>query len=235
MIEAAVVVVVLGIAVVVSHLIRSRRRRHEYQRSLAAARPPIDLRWEELEKDLDHRISESKGHSRRVAAYTIALARALGVPADQIKIMARGAFLHDVGKLAIPDSILRALGPLTPAEDATLRSHCWQGYEMVKNVPAIADAAEIVYAHEEHFDGSGYPRGLKGKDIPLGARIIAAANALEEFTSTGYDGRGLSLADAKREIARRSGTVLDPTVVEMLVTMPEHVWADLRGTDEAEE
>ena len=234
MLEAIVFALVLGIVVVASRLIALQRQRR--QRQALARQPTIDLRWETLEKDLDSQLSAGKGHSKRVTSYTIALARALGLPSDQVKLIARGAFLHDVGLLMVPDSILRALGPLTPSEDAILRAHCWQGYEMVKNVPAIADAAEIVYAHEEHFDGSGYPRGLRGNEIPLGARILAAANALEECTSFGYSGQGLSLADAKQVIARRSGSEFDPAVVDILLTMPERVWADLRGNpEEAEE
>jgi putative nucleotidyltransferase with HDIG domain len=231
LLEGLVFALVLGVVVVASHLFRLQRNRRQRQEALTA-QPLVDLRWETLEKDLDFRISASKGHTKRVTAYTMALARAMGLSSDQIKVIARGAFLHDVGKLAVPESILRALGPLSPAEDATLRAHCWQGYEMVKKVPAIADAAEIVYTHEEHYDGSGYPRGLKGNEIPLGARIVATANALEECTSFGYAGRGLSLADAKQEIARRSGTEFDPAVVNVLLTMPERVWADLRGDTE---
>ena len=97
--------------------------------------------------------------------------------------MARGAYLHDIGKMAIPDSILLKPGRLDIHEQTMMREHCLRGYQIVRKIPFLQGAADIVYSHQEHYDGSGYPRGLKGDQIPLGARIFAVADTLDAITS----------------------------------------------------
>src|SRR6266540_1975126 len=109
--------------------------------------------------------------------------REMGLAQDQVKMIARGAFLHDIGKMAIPDAILNKPGKLDPAEFETMREHPYRGYQIVKKIPFLAEAAEIVYSHQEKFDGTGYPRGLKGEEIPLGARIFSIADTLDAMTS----------------------------------------------------
>src|SRR6202042_2184449 len=109
--------------------------------------------------------------------------RAMGVSGSDIRIIARGAFLHDIGKMAIPDAILLKPGKLTLPEQTTMREHCGRGYQILRKIPFLQEAAEIVYTHQEHFDGTGYPRGLKGEQIPLGARIFAVADTLDAITS----------------------------------------------------
>src|SRR6202050_3370749 len=125
-----------------------------------------DVTLEALGDALDLKDSETEGHSKRVTAYAIALARALGIPPDEIKIIARGAFLHDIGKMAIPDDILRKPGKLTAEEENLMREHCTRGYHMLRKIPFLAGAAEIVFCHREYFDGNGYPNGLRGREIP---------------------------------------------------------------------
>ncbi len=122
-----------------------------------------DVTLEALGDALDLKDSETEGHSKRVTAYTIALARAMGLAPAEIKVIARGAFLHDIGKMAIPDEILRKPGKLTPEEQEVMREHCTRGYHMLRKIPFLAGAAEIVFCHQEHFDGSGYPSGLAGQ------------------------------------------------------------------------
>ena len=119
-----------------------------------------DVTLEALGDALDLKDSETEGHSKRVTAYTIALARAMGLAPAEIKVIARGAFLHDIGKMAIPDDILRKPGKLTPEEQEVMREHCTRGYHMLRKIPFLAGAAEIVFCHQEHFDGTGYPSGL---------------------------------------------------------------------------
>src|SRR5256885_5238675 len=136
-----------------------------------------DITLEALGDALDLKDAETEGHSKRVTAFTIAIARAMGLSGERIRIIARGAFLHDIGKMAIPDSILRKPGALTPEETEIMREHCFRGYQMLKKIPFLAEASEIVYAHQERYDGSGYPRGLKGDEIPLGARIFSIARS----------------------------------------------------------
>ena len=120
---------------------------------------------------LDLRDAETGGHPKRVTAYSLLrMARALGVDAAAMKIIARGAFLHDIGKIATPDAILLKPGKLTPAEVTVMREHCQRGYEIVRKIPFLLEAAEIVHSHQEKFDGTGYPRGLQGHEIPLWVR-----------------------------------------------------------------
>ena len=114
-----------------------------------------DVTLEALGDALDLKDSETEGHSKRVTAYAIALARAMGIPPEEIKIIARGAFLHDVGKMAIPDEILRKPGKLSEQERELMREHCARGYQMLRKIPFLAGAAEIVFCHQEHYDGIG--------------------------------------------------------------------------------
>jgi putative nucleotidyltransferase with HDIG domain len=118
-----------------------------------------DVTLEALGDALDLKDSETEGHSKRVTAYTIAGARH-GHSPEEIKVIARGAFLHDIGKMAIPDEILRKPGKLTPEEQDLMREHCSRGYHMLRKIPFLAGAAEIVFCHQEHYDGSGYPKRI---------------------------------------------------------------------------
>ena len=131
-----------------------------------------DITLEALGDALDLKDAETEGHSKRVTAYTIALARGAGIPSQQIPVVARGAFLHDIGKMASPDAILLKPSKLQLDEQKVMREHCARGYQMLRKIPFLQEAAEIVYSHQEHFDGSGYPRKLKGEQIPLGARNL---------------------------------------------------------------
>jgi len=142
-----------------------------------------DITLEALGDALDLKDRETEGHSKRVTAFTIAIAKTMGLPSDQIRVIARGAFLHDIGKMAIPDAILNKPGKLDAAEFETMREHPYRGYQIVKKIPFLAEAAEIVYSHQEKFDGTGYPRGLKNEEIPLGARIFSIADTLDAMTS----------------------------------------------------
>jgi hypothetical protein len=108
----------------------------------------------------------------------------MGLDPNEIKAIARGAFLHDIGKMAIPDEILRKPGKLTPEEQEVMREHCTRGYYMLRKIPFLAGAAEIVFCHQEFFDGSGYPSGLHGSEIPIGARIFAVADTLDASPAT---------------------------------------------------
>jgi putative nucleotidyltransferase with HDIG domain len=177
---------------------------------------------------LDLRDEETEGHSRRVTAYTIALAQAMGLDSDELRTIARGAFLHDIGKIATPDRILLKPGRLNEEEMAIMKQHCKRGYEMVHKIPFLRDAAEIVYAHQERFDGNGYPRGLRGEEIPLGARIFAIADSLDAMTSDRPYRKGTSFAAATEEIVRCAGGQFDPQIVDVFLTMPNQTWSDLR-------
>ena len=188
-----------------------------------------DVTLEALGDALDLKDSETEGHSKRVTAYTIALARAMGVEPATIKVVARGAFLHDIGKMAIPDEILRKPGPLTPEEQELMREHCARGYHILRKIPFLAASAEIVYTHQEHHDGSGYPNGLKGNEIPIGARIFAVADTLDAITSDRPYRKARSFDVAREEILSCSGTQFDPAVIEVFLNIPNELWQELRS------
>jgi len=188
-----------------------------------------DITLEAMGDALDLRDEETEGHSKRVTAYTIALARAMHLSPHELKTIARGAFLHDLGKIAIPDAILLKPARLTPEETIIMRSHCDSGYAMVRKIPFLSEAAEIVYSHQESFDGSGYPRGLCGEEIPLGARIFAIADTLDAITSDRPYRKGRSFPQAIAEIARCRGTQFDPEIVDVFLAMPQETWSSLRA------
>ena len=187
-----------------------------------------DVTLEAMGDALDLRDAETEGHSRRVTAYTIALARQIGVPNDELRVIARGAFLHDIGKIATPDRILLKPGKLDPDETEIMREHCQRGYDMVRKIPFLRDASEIVLSHQESFDGSGYPRALRGSDIPLGARIFAIADTLDAITSDRPYRKGRSFSEAIEEIARCGGGQFDPEIVNIFLSMPVELWSELR-------
>jgi putative nucleotidyltransferase with HDIG domain len=187
-----------------------------------------DFTLEAMGDALDLRDAETEGHSRRVTAYTVALARKMGLDTEQLRIVARGAFLHDIGKIATPDYILLKPGKLDPEEIAIMRQHCARGYEMVRKIPFLREAAEIVYAHQETFNGTGYPRGLRGEAIPFGARIFAIADTLDAMTSDRPYRKRRSFAEARGEIGLCSGSQFDPAIVKAFLAMPEDLWSGLR-------
>jgi len=188
-----------------------------------------DVTLEALGDALDLRDSETEGHSKRVTAYTIALARELAISPAEIKVIARGAFLHDIGKMAIPDKILRKPGKFTAEEQLVMRGHCALGYQMLRKIPFLTDPAEIVYCHQEHFDGKGYPRGLRECEIPIGARIFAVVDALDAITSDRPYRKARSFDAARNEILRYAGTQFDPSVVEVFLRIPNALWQELRS------
>jgi putative nucleotidyltransferase with HDIG domain len=187
-----------------------------------------DVVLEAMGDALDLRDAETQGHSQRVTAYTVALGRAMGLHLDTLRTIGRGAFLHDIGKIATPDCILLKPGKLNRDEVRVMRQHCTQGYQIVRKIPFLKEASEIVYAHQEHFDGSGYPRGLKGDQIPLGARIFAVADTLDAITSDRPYRKGAPLATANQEIARCSGQQFAPSIVRVFLGLPSKLWSDLR-------
>ena len=168
-------------------------RTDQLQTAMEELKRSYDITLEVLGEALDYKDHETQGHSQRVTAYTMAIASRMGVPKEQIEIIARGAFLHDMGKMAIPENILNKPGKLTAEETAVMKEHCYLGYKLVQRIPVLKEAAEIVYSHQEKFDGTGYPRGLKGEQIPLGARIFSIADTLDAITSDrAYRRRSLS-------------------------------------------
>jgi putative nucleotidyltransferase with HDIG domain len=198
------------------------------RRAIADLELSYDITLEALGNALDLKDAETEGHSKRVTAYSIVLARAMNIDPVEVKVIARGAFLHDIGKMAIPDAILSKPGKLTLEEQLIMREHCVLGYTILRKIPFLEQAAEIVFSHQEHYDGSGYSRGLKGLEIPLGARIFAIADALDAITSDRPYRKAQSFANARIEIERCSGTQFDPAIVAVFRQLPDQLWVDLR-------
>src|SRR3954454_12243087 len=203
-------------------------RTEQLRQAMGDLERSYDITLEALGDALDLKDAETEGHSKRVTAFTIAMARHMGLPADQIRVIARGAFLHDIGKMAIPDAILNKPGKLDAAEFETMREHPYRGYQIVKKIPFLAEAAEIVYSHQEKFDGTGYPRGLKNEEIPLGARIFSIADTLDAMTSNRPYRAALPDSAAREEIDRWSGRQFDPDLVKVFLSMPENIWPAVR-------
>src|ERR1017187_2680247 len=198
------------------------------ERAMKDLERSYSLTLEALGDALDLKDAETEGHSKRVTAFTMAIARAMELPQDRRDIIARGAFLHDIGKMAIPDAILRKPGRLTPEEQMTMREHAFLGYQMLRKIPFLQEAANIVYSHQERYDGSGYPRGLKGDQIPLGARIFAVADTFDAITSDRPSRAAQSIPAARREIQKYAGRQFDPQVVETFMSIPDDLWQELR-------
>jgi putative nucleotidyltransferase with HDIG domain len=181
---------------------------------------------EALVNALDARDRETKGHSSRVTHYTLEVARRMGIKegSPQWLDIQRGALLHDVGKIGVSDNILHKPSSLTDEEWAHMRRHPAVGYNMLKDVSFLSRASEIVYAHHERYDGKGYPRGLKGEEIPIGARMFAVADTFDAMTSDRPYRKAMSWEEARDEIARNSGTQFDPEVAEVFTELLEE-WA----------
>ena len=207
------------------HLVAERTQ--QLSMALKDLEQSYDYTLEALGSALDAKDAENEGHCQRVTAFTITMARIMGVDKPSLRHIARGAFLHDIGKMAIPDRILRKPGPLTAEERTVMRTHCEKGYSMLERIPFLKEAAEIVLTHQECYDGSGYPRGLKAEEIPLGSRIFAVADTLDAMISDRPYRKALPISAARDEIKRFSGTQFDPKVVSVFMSLPDKIWLDL--------
>jgi putative nucleotidyltransferase with HDIG domain len=169
---------------------------------------------EALVSVIDAREHEVGNHSLRVTEFSLIIGRACGVKGRELVDLYCGALLHDIGKIGVPDVVLHKVGPLTPEEQATMRRHPEIGFRIISHIGYFARAAAIVRTHHEHFSGTGYPRGLRGEDIPHGARVFAAADALDALTVKRSYREALPFEQALDVIMQESGTVYDPSVIQ---------------------
>ena len=176
-------------------------------------------------KALELKDKETSGHTLRVTELTVALGQILNLPEDQLEHVRRGAMLHDIGKMGIPDQILLKPGPLDEKEWNLMRNHPAYAHEMLKDIPFLEPALDIPYCHHERWDGKGYPRQLKGKDIPLSARLFAIVDAWDALISNRPYHQGLHSEKALEEIRAGSGSQFDPDLVEIFC---EYIQARLR-------
>ncbi len=201
-------------------------------KQLEAAMKRIEMTYDEtleaLGAALDLRDTETAGHSERVSRYCLEMARAMGCSKDEFRQILRGSYLHDIGKIGIPDDILLKEGKLTPEETTVMQTHVRIGYDLVCRVAFLAPAAAIVLTHQERWDGTGYPQGLVGEEIPVGARIFSVADTLDAMTSDRPYRKALPFKTAYEEITRHSGRQFDPNVVRVFLSIPEQVWENIR-------
>jgi putative nucleotidyltransferase with HDIG domain len=195
----------------------------EIRRMSDELRVSYDGTLEALVNALDARDQETKGHSLRVQRYMMDIAREFGVPEGSKEWidMQRGSLLHDVGKIGVSDSILLKPGKLTDEEWSQMRKHPEIGYNMLRQVKFLEGAAEIILAHHERWDGKGYPYGLSGEDVPLGARIFMVCDTFDSMTSDRPYRKALSTQEALNEILKYRGTQFDPKVVEAFLDIYE--------------
>jgi response regulator RpfG family c-di-GMP phosphodiesterase len=215
-----------------------RRRLHleelveERSRQYSSAMVQIELTYDEtlgaLGAALDLRDTETEGHSRRVSRYAHALAQAYKCSEEELKHIVRGSYLHDIGKIGIPDSILLKPAALTEKETAIMQTHARIGFELLQRIAFLAPAAEIVLTHQERFDGTGYPQRLVGAQIPLGSRFFAVADTLDAMTSDRPYRKALPFSAARQEIESQSGRQFAPEAVKIFLSLPETVWSDIR-------
>jgi len=207
---------------------RMRSRRAAVATTLARAQTTAQEAADSLIAMLQMHEKDGRGHATRVTRLAIALADELGIVEDDIEELEYGAMLHDVGKIDMPAEILCKPAPLSDAEWDVMRTHPQVGYDLVKKLPQFSRAAEIVLAHHEAFDGSGYPHGLKGNDIPLGARILTIADSYDSMTHPHTQRPAMPREMAVREIERCSGSQFDPDAAVALGRVLQHATEEQR-------
>ncbi len=170
---------------------------------------------------LDLRDKETEGHTKRVTSLTQTLARGMGLKEDEIIHITRGALLHDIGKMAIPDGILLKPDKLSEDERALIEKHPRYAYEMLNPIKFLHPALDIPYCHHEKWDGSGYPRKLKGEDIPFAARIFAVVDVWDALVSDRPYRKGIQPSEVKKSIRELSGSHFDPRVVDAFLSLDD--------------
>ncbi len=186
---------------------------------------------------LDLRDLNTGVHSTRLAEWALRVARQLGVPESFLPDLEMGALLHDIGKVGVPDSILNKPGRLTEEEYARVKLHTEYGWTVLRNLPGFERTSLFVLHHHEHFDGTGYPAGLKGSEIPIGARIVSVIDAFDAMVSSRPYRRGLPFEEAARRLREASSTQFDPSVVQTFLPFAQadmpHVFAAAGTTVDA--
>jgi len=181
-----------------------------------------------LVQALETRDFETHGHSERVVTFSLRLGYELGLDKDALRNLELGALLHDIGKIGVPDAILRKPAALNDEEWNKMKLHPQHGQKMLRNIPFLECASYLVAQHHEKWDGSGYPYGLRGEDIELSARIFAVVDAFDAMISDRIYRKGRPYEEAMRELERFAGTQFDPLVVESFKNVPPEDWEVLR-------
>jgi len=201
---------------------KESRIRYESEQKIKLLNQELELAYETTlegwSRALELRDKETEGHSRRVTNLTVVIARKLGFDKYEIKYVYYGALLHDIGKMGIPDEILHKPGSLTPEERAIINQHPRYALEMLKDIEYLQAAIAIPYSHHENWDGSGYPQGLQGEEIPLPARIFSVVDNWDALTSDRPYRDAWSQDETTRYIKEQSGQKFDPNIVELFMS-----------------
>jgi len=203
------------------------QRTAELDRALNSLEGAYRSTLKALTAALETRDSETHGHSERVVSYSLRLGREYGLNSEQMKSLEFGALLHDIGKIGVPDSILRKPAKLTEEEWVRMREHPLHGQQILRGIEFLQGAARVVAQHHEKWDGTGYPLGLRGDDIDICARIFAVADAFDAITSDRVYRRGKSYEAASQELDDWAGRQFDAKVVEAFHRVPKEVWEEL--------
>jgi putative nucleotidyltransferase with HDIG domain len=202
-----------------------KERTEELERALNEIESTYDATIKVLGGALDLRDSETEDHCRRVAAYVLKLAKIIGIEEEKIlQDLELGAFLHDIGKIGVPDTILLKPGKLTEEEKKVIETHPELGNDLIKQIQFLKGASELVLSHHEWFDGSGYPRGLRGSDIPLPARLFTVADTIDAMTNDRPYRKALPIEAVGKELRKLSGVQFDPQIVDAFFSVPEREW-----------
>jgi response regulator RpfG family c-di-GMP phosphodiesterase len=181
--------------------------------------PLLEGATDALLNALEAKDLSTKNHSQRVSYYSLGIAKAFKFDPEEMAVIRIGAQFHDIGKIGIPDSILLKPGPLTPDEREIMKTHTEIGWKIMEGIKGLRKSALIVRGHHERFDGKGYPDGLRGDQIPIGARIASVADCFEAMVSPRVYSRGRPAEDAMMELRRCAGTQFDPDVVEVFLKL----------------
>ena len=209
-------------------LTTERHKTIELNKALDEIEVTYNSTLEALSTALDYRDNETEGHSQRVVRYSLEIGKTLGLTDSEIETLVRGTLLHDIGKIGVPDSILRKPAKLTEEEWVEMRKHVEYGYRMLKDIPFLKEASLIVLHHQERYDGTGYPQGLKGNDIVIGARIFAVVDTYDSMTSDRPYRKALTDTVAREEICRCRSSQFDPDVVDTFFKIPKEEWLNVK-------
>jgi response regulator RpfG family c-di-GMP phosphodiesterase len=204
------------------------RRTEELDGALRSCENAYRMTLKALVAALETRDSETHGHSERVVSFSLRLGQELKLNTEQMRSLEFGSLLHDIGKIGVPDAILRKPAKLTDEEWVLMREHPLHGQKILRGIEFLAGAARVVAQHHEKWDGSGYPLGLKGAEIDLNARIFAVADAFDAMVSDRVYRAGRTYEAALAELQTCAGVQFDPRVVEAFRRIPRHEWARLR-------
>jgi response regulator RpfG family c-di-GMP phosphodiesterase len=211
------------------------RYQHHLEELIAERTTELDKALEEIENSyrmtlkalvqaLETRDFETAGHSERVVTFSLRLGHELGLSRDAMRDLELGALLHDVGKIGVPDAILNKPTDLSEIEWAKMRLHPLHGQDILRDIPFLRGAARIVAQHHERWDGMGYPKGLRGESIDIGARIFAVIDAFDAMVSERVFRDSRTYDEARAEIEKNSGKQFDPLVVEAFRNVPKEDW-----------